>query len=105
MRYLISTSAKNGAAEYEATLRRLGSIATHEHVKAYPSPTVRGAYDLYLIDATTDLAARTPAKPKAKPKTATKQPVQRHWLDNANIVTAIIVALLIGIIFRSLSSA
>lgn len=105
MRYLISTSAKNGAAEYEATLRRLGSIAPHEYVKAYPSPTVRGAFDLYLVETTTDLAARTPpAKPKSKPAQK-KQPATRAWYDNANIATAIAIALLIGIIFRSLSSA
>lgn len=98
MRYLISTTAKNGAAEYEATLRKLGDIGPNDTVKAFPKKDFPGAYDLYLVQST-DLKVRPPA-PKAKPKP--KQQVRRAWYDNADLATAVVVALLLGLIFRIL---
>lgn len=98
MRYLISTTARNGAAECEANLRKLGAIGPGDSVQAFPKKGFPGAFDLYLVEST-DLATRKATTPKPK----TKQPAKRRaWFDNANLATAVVVALLLGLIFRSL---
>lgn len=100
MRYLVSTTAKNGAAECEENLRRLGAIGPGDRVQAFPKKDFHGAYDLYLIEST-DLQSRQQPKTKAKPKPKPKQPVRRAWFDNANLVTALIVAILVGILAKN----
>lgn len=102
MRYLVTTTDRNGAKEMERLLRADGKIQPNQAVQSFPNDYVKGAYDLYVIDLATqsiDLKNRK-AKPAGKAKPA-KPKQEAKWYDNADLATAIVVALLIGVMMKT----
>lgn len=102
MRYLITTT-DNNISDMERRLRADGKISPRQKVQAFPNQMVKGAYDLYLVDTDspiTDLSTRKPQKKPIRSVAAHKAPTKRAWYDNADLITAVIVAFLIGIVMK-----